>query len=193
MSEISRRLLLRTTGIALASVPAMGQTHHHAEVAAPEAQPSGARFLQPSEFATLEMLCDVIIPADEHSPAAREAGAAEYIDLFAGNNVQIANIFRGGLAWLNARSISVFGEPFTVISLERKVGLVEEIADLEQADPDLKAGRIFFDWARRMTMDAFYTSKVGIQDLGYMGNKAMSSYEVPSAALEQALHRFNHR
>ena len=97
------------------------------------------------------------------------------------------------LAWLNARSISLFSESFTDISLERQVGLVEEIADLEKADPALMTGAIFFDWARRMTMDAFYTSKVGIQDLGYVGNKAMSSYEVPSAALEQALHRFNQR
>jgi hypothetical protein len=191
MSEISRRLLLRTTGVALASVPAMGQTHHHAGVAPPEIQSTRPRFLHPSEFATLEVLCDVIIPADEHSPAAREAGAAEYIDLLAGNNVQIANIFHGGLAWLNARSLSFFGESFVDISLERQVGLVEEIADLEKADPALMAGAIFFDWARRMTMDAFYTSKVGIQDLGYVGNKAMSSYEVPSAALEQALRRFN--
>ena len=190
MSEISRRFLLRTTGIAMAGAPAMGQTHHHAAGAASEIRPTRARFLQPSEFATLEVLCDVIIPADEHSPAAREAGAAEYIDLLAGNNVQIANMFHGGLAWLNARSISLFGKSFTDSSPERQVKLVEEIADLEKADSTLRAGAIFFDWARRMTMDAFYTSKVGIQDLGYMGNTAMSTYEVPIAALEQALHRF---
>jgi hypothetical protein len=190
MSEISRRLLLRSTGITLAGVPAMGQTHHHAGVAAPEAQRSRPRFLQPHEFATLEVLCDLIIPADEHSPAAREAGAAEYIDLLAGNNPQIANIFRGGIAWLNARSTSLFGEPFTESSPERQMRLLEEIADLDKVQPSLKAGAIFFDWARRMTMDAFYTSKVGIQDLGYLGNQALSRYEVPSAVLEQALHRF---
>ena len=59
MSEITRRVLLRTTGIAVAGMPAMGQTHHHAVITAAEAQSAGSRFLQPAEFATLEVLCDV--------------------------------------------------------------------------------------------------------------------------------------
>ena len=48
---------------------------------------------------------------------------------------------------------------------------------------------MFFDWVRKMTVDAFYTSAIGIKDLGYVGNTAHSKYVVPPAAMEYALKR----
>jgi Gluconate 2-dehydrogenase subunit 3 len=145
--------------------------------------------LQPDEFRTLRILCDLIIPADEHSPAASEGGAAEYIDLLAGSNHRLALIFRGGLAWLNARSQTLYGAPFAEASAEKQTELLETIAYRDRSKPELKYGIVFFDWARRMTLDAFYTSKAGIADLGYVGNKGMTEYLVPAEALSQATGR----
>jgi hypothetical protein len=195
MSDLTRRFLLRT-GAALTTLPAAAQTHHHRQsdadaASAPAATSTPQRFLQPHEFSTLQALCEVIIPADEHSEGAHAAGAAEFIDLLASNNQKIAVIFHGGLAWLNARSGTLFGEPFTGVTEAQQIALVKEIADLDHAAPELKHGAVFFDWARRMTMDAFYTSKAGIADLGYEGNKGMTTYQIPREVLEQALRRFS--
>ena len=184
MSEMTRRTLLAA---ALAGSAAQAQHQHIAAAAA--TTPKAASFLLPDEFHTLQILCDLIIPADEHSPAAREAGAAEYIDLLAGNNHRLALIFRGGLAWLNARSQALYGSPFAVANAQQQTELLETIAYRDRAKPELKYGIVFFDWTRRMTMDAFYTSKVGIADLGYVGNKGMTEYQVPAEALRQATER----
>ena len=185
MSEMTRRTLL---GTALAATAAQAQHQHTAAV--PVTATKAARFLQADEFHTLQLLCDLIIPADEHSPAARESGAAEYIDLLAGNNHRLALIFRGGLAWLNARSQALYGAPFAAATPQQQIELLETIAYRDRArKPELKYGIVFFDWTRRMTMDAFYTSKVGIADLGYMGNKGMTEYQVPAEALRQATSR----
>ncbi len=190
MSEITRRFLLQTSA-ALSVLPAAAQTHQHAMAETPAPQSPASRFLQPQEFASLQALCEIIIPADDHSPGAHASGAADYIDLLARGNPKIAEIYHGGLAWLNSRSISLYGEPFTGISEPQAIALVEKIADLDHAAPDYKYGAIFFDWARRMTMDAFYTSPAGIADIGYVGNKGMTVYHVPPEALDQALRRLN--
>jgi hypothetical protein len=192
MSEITRRFLLQTTSAALTVLPAAAQTRHH-ETAEMPVQSPAVRYLQPQEFATLQTLCDIIIPADDHSPGARASGAAEYIDLLARGNPKIAEIYHGGLAWLNSRAISLYGEPFTGISDSQAISLVEQIADLDHVEPNVKYGAIFFDWARRMTMDAFYTSPAGIADIGYIGNKGMTTYQVPPEALDQALRRLNEK
>src|SRR5262249_17848217 len=57
------------------------------------------------------------------------------------------------------------------------------------APGDLGPGVIFFDWIRKMTVDAYYTSAIGVKDLDYRGNRAYSSYQVPKEALEYALKR----
>jgi gluconate 2-dehydrogenase gamma chain len=198
MSDLTRRSLLRTGSAALSVLPAVAQAHHHEMVETPAAQPLPGQppvspFLQPHEFSSLQALCEIIIPADDHSAGARAAGAAEYIDLLARGNPQIAAIYHGGLAWLNSRSNTLYGAPFTGISEAQATSLVEQIADLDHAAPECKYGAIFFDWARRMTVDAFYTSPAGIRDLGYLGNKGMTVYRVPPEALEQALQRLGEK
>ena len=66
---------------------------------------------------------------------------------------------------------------------------VEVRAGSQTVRHELAVGARFFDWARKMTVDAFYTSAIGIKDLGYLGNKALSKYEVPKEALEYAIKR----
>jgi hypothetical protein len=67
--------------------------------------------------------------------------------------------------------------------------MLDLIAYRKNASPELNPGIEFFSWARRMVVDGYYTSPIGIEDLGYMGNKAMSEFSVPKEALDYALKR----
>src|ERR1019366_1115000 len=193
MSEYSRRDLLRSAGLAVISAEAVsaqdgGQVH---EMAATEKDAKSGRYqpkaLNAREYATLERLTDLIIPAESKSPGALAAGAAAWIDMLASENERLAVIYTGGLAWLDQAVMARSQKNFTEASPAEQTALLDLIAYRKNALPDLSPGISFFDWARRMTVDAFYTSKIGIEDLDYRGNTAMARYEVPAEAIQYAL------
>ncbi|MFN0104456.1 MAG: gluconate 2-dehydrogenase subunit 3 family protein [Bryobacteraceae bacterium] len=173
MSNFSRRALVQ-----LSALPLAAQTHNHDAAQTP--QIGRSKFFTDHEFATLKTLCDLIIPADEVSPAASAAGTAEYIELLASRNARLAQIFRGGLAWLNAQSAN---RTFSADQTQ----LLDRICDRRIAAPADKPGAEFFDWARRLTIDAFYTHPAGYKDVDYRGGNGMTEFKVPAEALEQAL------
>lgn len=175
MSKFTRRTLVQ-----ISAAPLAAQVHQHAAARA-SAHPRIV-FFSAHEFETLRVLCDLIVPADEVSPAASTAGAAEYIERLCANNTRLAKTFRAGLAWLNAQS----GGAFAKTSAEAQTKLLDSICDRRKANGP---GVEFFDWARKMTIDAFYTHPAGYQDVDYKGGKGMTEFEVPAAALEQALKR----
>lgn len=179
MSKLSRRALVQISAMPLAVAEAQ---HDHG--AAPAAAVTRTPFFSDHEFATLKALCDLIIPADEVSPAASAAGAAEYIELLSGRNARLAEIFHGGLAWLNAQTAA---KAFALAPLAEQTALLDRICDRRRAARADQAGAIFFDWARRMTIDAFYTHPAGYKDVDYRGGKGMTEFAVPAAAVEQAL------
>ncbi len=189
MSEFSRRTLIQLP--AMAAAAAQEPAHDHGSQSSTFTRPARKVFFTSHEFATLEKLCDCILPADEVSPAASAAGAPEYIELLSSNNTKLAQTFRGGLAWLDAQCRSRCGAAFSVAPPKEQIALLDLIADRRQAKPEHKAGVDFFDWARRMTVDAFYTSPHGYRDVDYKGGKGMTKYEVPAAAIEQALRKAN--
>jgi len=178
MSKLSRRTLVQISALPLA---AQGPHDHSAAPSAPAAR---TRFFTDPEFSTLKILCDCIIPADEVSPAASAAGAAEYIELLARNNARLTHIFRGGLAWLNSHSVN---RTFSAEQTE----LLDRICDRRRAAPADQPGAEFFDWARRLTIDAFYTHPAGYKDVDYKGGNGMTEFAVPNAALDRALQRAN--
>jgi hypothetical protein len=135
-------------------------------------------------------LCERIIPADDVSPGATEAGAAEYIDLLCCGNARLARIYHGGLAWLDSVSLDEYGVGFVEAGEPRQTAIVERLAYKAKVPRGWQAGAQFFDWARRMTIDAFYTSQVGYRDLEYKGGHGMTEYQVPAEALKQALGRW---
>lgn len=187
MSErFSRRSVI---GTALAA-PLAAQHEGHGATAAAPAPVKHAVFLAAHEFATLRILCDLILPADEVSPAASATGTPEYIDLLCRGNVRIARIYHGGLAWLDATSIKLNGVPFRESKEEQQVAILEKLAWKEKTPPEWKAGAEFFDWVRKMTLDGYYTSPAGYKDTGYQGGKGMTVYQVPEEALRQALSRW---
>ncbi len=183
--RVSRRTMM---GTAMAA-PLAAQHEGHATPAGPAAARLPV-FLAPHEFATLRILCDLILPADESSPAASAAGAPEYIDLLCRGNGKIARIYHGGLAWLDATCMSLHGVTFREATEPRRIAILEKIADRDKAPPEWKAGAEFFDWARRMTLDGYYTSPAGYEDVGYRGGKGMTTYQVPEQALQQAMSRW---
>jgi gluconate 2-dehydrogenase gamma chain len=193
MSERSRRDVLRDVGLAvLAAVPAAsaaGQQVH--QMAAEESAARGGTYrpklFTAHEFATLERLTDLILPADGDSPGAVAAGAAAWIDMLAAENPELAAIYTGGLARLDRSMKERVDKEFLRAPATEQTKFLDRIAYRKNESQELAPDILFFDWARRMTVDAFYTSKIGIQALAYRGNAALARFEVPTEAIQSAL------
>ncbi|MCS6951926.1 MAG: gluconate 2-dehydrogenase subunit 3 family protein [Bryobacterales bacterium] len=195
MSEnVSRRQLLYEAAAATLSGTLGVQAAQHVHRAVTQQRraargPYKPRYFNPHEWRTLARLTDLIIPADEHSPGALAAGAPEFIDLLCRHNVELAAMYTGGLAWLDREMERRYGKNFVDAAPEQQTALLDLIAYRKNDSPELAPGIRFFDWLRKMTVDAYYTSKVGIADLGYQGNVGMTEFNVPEEAIQYALRR----
>jgi hypothetical protein len=199
MSEkmhVSRRELLRDLGISLATsgaglVTLEAAQHVHDAVAEEKSTYKGftLKAFNAHEFRTLQRLADLIIPADEHSPGALAAGAAEWIDYMAGNSSELAEIFTGGFGWIDHEMQRRHSADFVDAKPDEQTALLDAIAFRKNETPEMVPGTHFFAWVRNLVLDAYYTSPAGIKDLGYMGNTAVSEFHVPAEALEFALKR----
>jgi gluconate 2-dehydrogenase gamma chain len=196
--DFSRRDLLRhiaatVTLVAIGEqvLPAQEMQHVHQAVAQDKAKgPYKPKALTDHEYATLQHLSDLIIPADEHSPGALAAGAADFIDFLCAASDEMRDIYTGGLGWLDeAMRHHYGGKDFLAAQPDQQTAMLDRIAWRKNESPELAPGIHFFTWARRMVADAYYTSPIGIKDLGYMGNGAMAQFSVPKEALEYALKR----
>ena len=138
------------------------------------------------EHATVVRLAALIVPADGGGGNAVDAGAPEFIDLLCGQNLELAEIYRGGLAWIDATMRRRSGSTFVDSTPSEQTALLDALVDAEQRGDvaALGPGVEFFGWVRRMTVDAYYTSPIGIADLGYAGNASTARYEVPQDALD---------
>ena len=199
-NQVSRRELLRNLGIsaALATSGAgllSAQVAQHVHEAVSQEKSTGnnggysPKCFTAHEFNTLRRLSDLIIPADDHSPGALEAGAAEWIDYMAGSSAELAEIFTGGFGWLDHYMQQQHGTDYIDAKPEEQTAVLDVIAFKKNETPENAAGIRFFAWTRNLVTDAYYTSPIGIKDLGYMGNSAMSEFHVPEEALQYALKR----
>jgi gluconate 2-dehydrogenase gamma chain len=199
-SNVSRRDLLKTIGSSMilttagvGVLPPVLAQHVHSAVLDIKSLDGGAsyqpKFLTRHEFATMRRLSEIIVPADQHSRSAIDAGAAEYIDFLSSRSPEFAQIFTGGLGWLDGAMEKRYQSTFLDAKPEQQMAMVELIAYRRNQSPELGPGIAFFRWARNVVVDAYYTSPVGIADLGYMGNTAMAQFSVPKEALEYALKR----
>jgi gluconate 2-dehydrogenase gamma chain len=221
IDELSRRDAIK--GIAMAvTVVAGGQMkleaaqHVHSQVKQ-EKKESGAykpKLFNEHEFGTLGRLAELIVPADEVSGSARDAGAPEFIDLLCSQNEDLATIFTGGLAWLDSEMRDRHSVAFVEAKEEQQTAMLDLLVEAENTTREQKAkgetyegsehyrdfrsygvhapsalgpGARFFEWARKMTVDAFYTSEMGIKDVDFRGNGALSKYEVPKEVIDYAL------
>jgi gluconate 2-dehydrogenase gamma chain len=202
MSEanVSRRDVLKTIGSAVVVttagvgvLPPVLAQHVHSAVMDIKSLDGGVnyqpKFLTKHEFATMRKLSDIIIPADAHSKGAIDAGAAEYIDFLSSRSPEFAQIFTGGLGWLDGIMQRRYQHTFLDATPEQQMEMIDLIAYRKNLTPELSAGIIFFRFARNVVVDAYYTSPVGMADLGYIGNTAMAQFSVPKESLDYALNR----
>ena len=141
------------------------------------------RLLSAREIATLTVLCDTIIPADDHSPAASTVGVPAYINevVSAPYDPQQRDLVRvrGGLAWLNNESRNRFGKVFAALTEKERTAICDDICYLPRAKPEHQAAARFFDLVRDLSASAFYTTQAGMDDLKYIGNVALPKFEGP--------------
>lgn len=193
MSDISRRDALRRLGLVLAATGfvdrAAAQEVHQM---AGEARAAGGGMYSPKalsahDFKTLERLTDLIVPVENGAPGALAAGAAAWIDMMASENAELKGIYTKGLGWLDTTMVLRGQKDFVSAPPVRQTELLDVIAYRRNQTPELAPGIEFFSWARRMTVDAFYTSEIGIKDIDYRGNTPQSTYAAPTQAIEYAL------
>jgi gluconate 2-dehydrogenase gamma chain len=126
------------------------------------------RFFTAEEYAMVALLAALIIPADD-TPGAAEAGVAEFIDTMAAHDRPLQPRLRRGLAWLHARSLLLHGRPFEELPDADQLGLLERLAYAAKHRPGEEEGRRFFTLIREYTVMGYYTSRVGLESLGYPG------------------------
>ena len=155
------------------------------EEAARDKAAMDAKFFTEHEMATIAVLCDIIIPKDEISGSATEAKVPEFIAFIVNDMPQHQTPLRGGLRWLDVQSMKRFGKAFKDAGANERIELVDEIAYPAKAKPGMQQGVAFFSLMRNLTATGFYTSEMGIKDLGYAGNKPNQWKGVPDDVLKQ--------
>jgi len=195
MSEITRRDVLRRLGLVLVTtgfVDRVSAQEVHQMASQAQAATGGTYTpvsLTAHEYRTLERLTDLIIPVENGAPGAVASGAAAWIDTLTSANDQLKTTYTTGLAWLDTAMKERGAEDFLSASADAQAALLDQIAYRRNTTPELTPGIQFFTWARRMTVDAFYTSEIGIRDIDYRGNTALVSYPAPTEAIAYALKR----
>src|SRR5579862_2121928 len=185
---VSRRDVLRslavgaTAGSVLTMIPAQAAEYAHSlvqkEKAVSTAGKYAPKFFPPHQYDALVSLCDTIIPKDEKSGGAVEAGAPEFIDLLTSENQEFQLALGGGLMWLDHYCTDHYEKIYLECTPEQRKEVIDLIAYRKnaKATPELHQGVAFFSFLRNMTCDGFYTSKIGIEDLQYIGNVTRSEW-----------------
>jgi len=185
---ISRRDILKSltitaiTGSVLRVIPLEAAEYAHrmvrAEKAAAENEVYTPKFFSVHSYKTLQALCQTIIPADDQAKGAIEAGAPEFIDLITSENKDYQVALGGGLMWLDNTCIDRYGKAYLDCTPEQQKEILDLIAYSKNAkkDPSLGQGIEFFGFLRKLTADGFFTSEIGINYLGYIGNTYVKDF-----------------
>ena len=190
MSTLNRRDALKLIGF-MAAAPAFSlacsteEAEETPEVesaaTAPDPETYEQQLFSDHEFETVRELVDWIIPADERSGSATDAGVPAFIDFTLTdeklrNRDEAQRSFRGGLAWIDYECLERFDAPFIECSETQQETLIEAIAWPEAAEDDMKPGVEFFNSLRNLTASGFFSSKMGMEDLNYQGNEYVAEW-----------------
>jgi hypothetical protein len=141
------------------------------------------RVLNEAEMKTVAALADVIIPADEKSPAASAVGVPDFINewVSAPYEQQVADRkqVRGGLKWIDAEAQKRFQKDFSAVSEEQQRAICDDICSPAIAKPEFKDAASFFSKFRNLVAGGFYSTPEGWKDLGYVGNTPMAEFPGP--------------
>jgi gluconate 2-dehydrogenase gamma chain len=133
--------------------------------------PYKPKFFTAHEYATITLLGDLLIPKDEKSGSASDAGVPQFIDFTMTDRPQQQTAMRGGLNWLDHESRRRFGKTFVDCAPADRTAILDDIAYPKKVSPDLSQGAAFFSGVRDLVATGFFTSRIGIDDLQYMGNQ----------------------
>jgi hypothetical protein len=144
------------------------------------------KFFTAAEFRTARILADVLIPRDERSGNASDAGVPEFMDFMMIDRPNNQKWMRDGLAWLDAQSSTRFGKPFADATETQRAQILDDIAWPARAPETLSAGVSFFNRFRDLTSSGFWSSQIGVKDLQYKGNVFVAEWNgCPPAALNK--------
>jgi gluconate 2-dehydrogenase gamma chain len=165
------------------TVPAIDPTGRQDFEIARDKALAGQTFFDAHEKATITVLADIIIPKDDHSGSAADAGVADFIEFIVKDEPQHQLPMRGGLRWLDMECLNRFEKDFVSSTPQQQVAVVSDIAYPSLAKPEMQPGVTFFNKMRDLTAIGFFTSKMGIADLGYKGNSPGKWEGVPPDVL----------
>jgi gluconate 2-dehydrogenase gamma chain len=199
MKPLTRRAALKLfTSAPVAAAAAMSwtpleaeQAHARVQTTARRAAKGGApfkpKFFTAHEYATVAVLVDVIIPKDERSGSATDAGVPAFMDFMMIDQPRRQVAMRGGLALIDHLCEERFANtPFVRCTDEQRRNILDDIAFPRTVKPELGQAAAFFTSFRDLTASGFWTTKMGIADLGYQGNRFVSKWNgCPDAALKK--------
>lgn len=142
-------------------------------------------YFTPHEMATITVLADIIIPRDEMSGSASEAGVPDFIEFIVKDKPEHKLPMRGGLQWLDQQCLKRFNNAFVNCNPDQQIKLVDMIAYPMKAKKEMSQGVTFFSLMRDLTASGFYTSPMGFKDLKYEGNQPNMWNGVPDDVLKQ--------
>jgi gluconate 2-dehydrogenase gamma chain len=185
--SVSRRDVLKsiTMGAAATSVlrviPLQAAEYAHHMVTTEKAGKAGVytpKYFPPEQYKTMQALCETILPADADAGGAIAAGAPEFIDLLTSENPKFQLTLGGGLMWLDSTCTDRYGSAYLDCTAQQKTEILDQIAYRKNIaqDASLSQGVAFFSFLRNMTADGFFTSKIGIDYLGYIGNGYLAEF-----------------
>lgn len=150
-------------------------------------------FFTDHEMQTITELADIIIPADETSGSASDADVPDFIAFIVKDIPEHQVPMRGGLKWLDVHCRDRYGNVFVDCSSDEQIEVIDEIAYPESAKPEMEPGVAFFNRMRNLAASGFYTTKMGIRDIGYKGNRPTKWRGVPPDVLaDYDVENFNH-
>jgi hypothetical protein len=210
MTDIDRRELLKlissapvAAGFAWTDVEAR-EAHAHAQAARATAQRTQTafkpKFFTAHEYATVRILVDLIIPKDDRSGSATDAGVPEYLDFMMADEPVRQTAMRGGLAWIDRECLRRYDKPFTACAPAERTAVLDDIAwptprpdpaaaassglaeakgggGPQRARPEHTHGTAFFTSFRDLTASGFWTTRMGIDDLQYLGNVGVAEWK----------------
>lgn len=142
-------------------------------------------FFTEHEMQTIAILSDIIIPADEVSGSATDAGVPAFIEFIVKDKPEYKTPMRGGLRWLDMQMTKLYGTSFKDSKADQRIAVVDAIAYPDKAKPESKQGVAFFSLMRNLTATGFYSSEIGMKDVGYVGNRPNQWNGVPDEVLKQ--------
>jgi hypothetical protein len=144
-----------------------------------------ANFFTDDEMETITILSDYIIPADDSSGSATDAEVPAFIEFITKDIPEHQTPLRGGIMWLNHESNKRFNKTFNKLSDAQHIEIIDDIAYPEEVKPELEQGATFFSRMRNLVATGYFTSKIGIEYLGYKGNIPNAWDGVPQDVLDK--------